>query len=111
MCHDLGVDDATFLAQVRDRLPEFVYSDYLVIAVQPTGGRPWLRTEVTFVLANPPSSWQGPTQGSAYFPLAEEWRYASGDEGPPRVRGPGHSDPRPTGPYDEAERCLADRGR
>ncbi len=84
MCHALGVDDATFLAQVRDRLPEFVYSDYLVTAVQPTGGRPWSRTEVTFVLANPPSSWQGPTQGSAFFPLEEEWRYAAGYEDPDR---------------------------
>ncbi len=76
------MDDAAFLALVQDQLTALVHHDVLVTAVRPAGGRPWPRTEVTFRLAGPPSSWQGPTHGSAYFPLAEEWRYASCYEEP-----------------------------
>lgn len=76
------MDDATFLSQVQDLLAERLREDVVVTAVRPAGGRPWPRAEAAFRLANPPPGWQGPTHGSAFAPLAQEWRYASGHEEP-----------------------------
>lgn len=76
------VDDTTFLSQVQDLLTGMVGDDVVVTAVRAAGGRPWPRAEVAFRLINPPPGWQGPTHGSAYAPLAQEWRYASGHEDP-----------------------------
>jgi hypothetical protein len=76
------VDDAVFLAQVEELLRDLVHEDVVVTTVQPADGRPWPRTEVSFRFADPPASWRGPIIGSAYLPLAEEWRYASGYEEP-----------------------------
>lgn len=76
------MDDASFLAQVEELLRDLVHEDVVVTTVQPADGRPWPRTEVAFRLADPPASWRGPTSGSAYLPLAEEWRYASGYDEP-----------------------------
>jgi hypothetical protein len=78
----LNMDDATFLSQVQDLLAGMPGEDLVVIAVRPAGGRPWPRAEVIFRLASPPPGWQGPTDGSAFAPLAQEWRYASGREEP-----------------------------
>lgn len=76
------MDDTTFLSQVEDLLAGMLGEDLVVIAVRAAGGRPWPRAEVAFRLASPPPGWQGPTHGSAYAPLAPEWRYASGHEEP-----------------------------
>lgn len=76
------MNDTAFLVRVHDHLVHSVPDDVVVTAVRPSGGRPWPRTEVTFVLAHPPSSWHGPTRGSAFLPLAEEWRQANAYEEP-----------------------------
>lgn len=76
------MDDASNLSHVQDLLAGMVGDDVIVTAVRVAGGRPWPRTEVAFQLASPPPGWQGSTRGSAYAPLAQEWRYASGYEDP-----------------------------
>lgn len=76
------MDNDAFLAQVEALLRDLVQQDVVVLAVQPVGGRPSLRTEVMFQFADPPASWRRPISGSAHVPLTEEWRYASGYEEP-----------------------------
>ena len=76
------MDNAAFLAQVEALLRDLVPQDVVVLAVQPAGGRPWPRTEVSFRFADSPASGRRPISGSAYLPLAGEWRYASGYEEP-----------------------------
>lgn len=76
------VDDADDLSQVHDLLARMVGGDIMVTGLRPAGGRPWPRVEVSFRLASPPPNWWGPTQGSAFAPLSQEWRYASGYEEP-----------------------------
>lgn len=76
------MDDASYLAQVEDLLAEMLGDDVVVTAVRPVGGRPWPRAEAAFRFASTPSDWRGPTSGSAYLPLAQEWRHASGYEDP-----------------------------
>jgi hypothetical protein len=64
---------------VRELLPQQLFpEDIVVTEVRPAGGRPWPRAQVTFRLVDLPPSWSGPTTGSAYFPLAQEWRDACG---------------------------------
>jgi hypothetical protein len=75
------VDDTAFLARVRELLPQqLLPEDIVVTAVRPAGGRPWPRAEVVFQLVDLPQSWSGPTTGSAYLPLGQEWRDACGYE-------------------------------
>ncbi|MFB9768131.1 hypothetical protein ACFFOS_27390 [Nocardioides kongjuensis] len=76
------MDDSAFLYEVQDLLAGLVGEDVVVTAVRPVGGRPWPRVEVAFRLADPPPAWRGQTQGSAYAPLAPDWRYATGREEP-----------------------------
>ena len=76
------MDNAAFLSQVEALLRDLLPQDVVVLAVQPAGGRPWPRTEVSFRFADPPASGRRSMRGSAYLPLAEEWRYASGYEEP-----------------------------
>lgn len=76
------MDDVAFLAQVEELLGELVIRDVVVTGVRPVDGRPWPRAEVAFRLADPPDWWRGPTNGSAYLPLAEDWRYANAYEEP-----------------------------
>lgn len=76
------MDDADDLLQVHDLLTGMVGDDIVVTALRPTEGRPWPRVEAAFRLASPPPGWRGPTHGSAYAPLSQEWRYASGYEDP-----------------------------
>lgn len=76
------MDDTTYLSQVQHLLAGMLGDDVVVTAVRVAGGRPWRRAEVAFRLASPPPGWQGQTHGSAYAPLALEWRYASGHEDP-----------------------------
>jgi hypothetical protein len=74
------MDDVDDLSQVQDLLTGMVGDDVIVTGLRPAGGRPWPRVEVAFRLVSPPSGWRGPTHGSAFAPLSQEWRYASGHE-------------------------------
>ena len=74
------VDDAADLSQVQDLLADMLGDDIVVTDLRPAGGRPWPRAEATFRLTSPPPDWQGPTHGSAFAPLSQEWRYDSGYE-------------------------------